>query len=165
MNKELMFSSANSEWETPPEVFEWVDREFEITIDSCATERNAKVPKYVSPEMDMFEYDFEGETAWMNPPYGRAIKLFVEKAWREGRKPGTRFVCLLPARTDTKWWHRYVMDAYEIYLVEGRIKFIDEEGKRQSSAPFPSAIVVFDEQAKSEGWSGPLFRTVKFRKR
>lgn len=163
MNKDVMFSSKNYEWETPPEVFEWIDRKWEITIDACATPENAKTERFVSPDEDFFDYNFIGETAFMNPPYGRGIIKFIEKAYMEGLKPDTRFVCLLPARTDTKWWHRYVMKSIVIYLVEGRIKFLNEEGERVASAPYPSVIVMFDGQIREA--KHPLFRTVRFKYR
>ena len=75
----------------------------------------------------------------MNPPYGRAIKNWLKKAYEEGQKPNTTVVCLIPARTDTRYWHDYVMKAQAVYFIKGRLKF----GDSNNSAPFPSAVVVF----------------------
>jgi len=163
MNKDLMFSSKNYEWETPPEVFEWIDRKWEITIDACATPGNAKCERFISPAEDFFQHNFIGEVAFMNPPYGRGIANFVEKAYTEALKPNTIFICLLPARTDTRWWHRYVMKSVAIYLIQGRIKFLNEDGERVASAPYPSAIVFFDGQSRTAGC--PRFRAARFKYR
>ena len=80
----------------------------------------------------------------MNPPYGRDIKKWIKKAYEQSRHPNTTVVCLLPSRTDTKYWHDYCMKAQKIYFVKGRLKF----GEAVNSAPFPSAIVVF----KNKSW-------------
>lgn len=76
----------------------------------------------------------------MNPPYGRAIGDWLKKAYEESKQPNTKVVCLIPSRTDTKYWHDYCMKASEIRLVKGRLKF----GDSKNSAPFPSALVIFD---------------------
>ncbi|MGD7664880.1 DNA N-6-adenine-methyltransferase [Brevibacillus laterosporus] len=82
------------------------------------------------------------KVCWMNPPYGKEIGKWVKKAFEEASK-GATVVCLLPARTDTKWWHEYCMKG-EIRLVKGRLKF----GDSNNSAPFPSAVIIFGEQAQ-----------------
>ena len=89
--------------------------------------------------------DWDGQTVFMNPPYGREIKDWLRKAYSESLKPGTRVVCLIPARTDTKYWHEYCMKAKEIHFVKGRLKF----GGSANSAPFPSAVVVFESQPQT----------------
>lgn len=125
------------DWGTPPEVFEPLDAEFHFTLDVCATAENAKCARYFTEEEDGLAQDWDG-VCWMNPPYGREILGWMKKAYEESRK-GATVVCLVPSRTDTRWWHEYAMKADEIRYVKGRIKFIGAE----SGAPFPSAVVVF----------------------
>ena len=84
--------------------------------------------------------DWRGHTVFVNPPYGRGIKDWIEKAYKESRAPDTIVVMLIPARTDTKYWHEYVMKSNSIYFVKGRLKF----GNGENSAPFPSAVIVFE---------------------
>lgn len=123
-----MYTSNSEEWGTPQGLFDRLNKEFNFTLDICASEENAKCPK-----------ERMGGVIWMNPPYGRQIGNWVKKAKEAARQGKATVVCLLPARTDTSWWHDYAMKANEIRLIRGRLKFGDGKG----SAPFPSAIVVF----------------------
>lgn len=133
-----MYTSNSEEWGTPQKFFNRLNEEFNFTLDICASKENAKCPKYYTKEEDALKKEWGG-IIWMNPPYGRQIGNWVKKA-RDAAQQGTAtVVCLLPARTDTAWWHDYVMKANEIRLIRGRLKFGDGKG----SAPFPSAIVVF----------------------
>ncbi len=131
-----LFSSATDEWETPQSLFDGLNAEFKFEIDVCATTANAKCSSYFSKGDDGLRQPWKG-TCWMNPPYGRTISEWVEKAY-ESSLSGATVVCLLPARTDTKWWHNFVMRG-EIRLLRGRLRF----GGSKNSAPFPSAVVVF----------------------
>lgn len=133
-----LMSSNRQDWETPQELFESLDAEFGFELDVCATESNTKCGKYYSPEQDglIKEWAWAG-TVWMNPPYGREIGKWVKKAFEESLK-GATVVCLLPARTDTAWWHDYIEGKAEVRFIRGRLKFSGSKG----SAPFPSAIVV-----------------------
>lgn len=133
-----MYTSNSEEWGTPQELFNRLNEEFNFTLDICASEENAKCPKYYTKEEDALKQEWGG-VIWMNPPYGRRIGNWVKKAKETARQGKATVVCLLPARTDTAWWHDYVMKANEIRLIRGRLKFGDGKG----SAPFPSAIVVF----------------------
>lgn len=133
-----LFSSNTDLWSTPQEFFDALHKEFGFLIYVCALPENAKCEAYFTPEMNSLKQSWEGKTCWMNPPYGREIGLWVEKAFKEAQKPGTIVVCLLPARTDTRWWHDYCMKG-EIRFVRGRLKF----GSSKNSAPFPSAVVIF----------------------
>jgi phage N-6-adenine-methyltransferase len=133
------FSSACTTWSTPQGFFNRLDNEFRFTLDPCASHEDTKCAKYYTEEDDGLSMDWEGETVFMNPPYGRDIKKWIEKAYEESQKPGTIVVCLVPSRTDTKYWHDYVMRAKEVRLVKGRLKF----GESKYAAPFPSAVVVF----------------------
>ncbi len=137
MNTNAMFSSKSDEWATPQELFDSLDLEFgPFNLDVCATKDNAKCMMYYTREMDGLRYPWSG-ICWMNPPYGREILKWVKKAYDEAHA-GSVVVCLLPARTDTKWWHEYCMKG-EIRFLQGRLKF----GGHKNSAPFPSAVVIF----------------------
>ncbi|WP_027717409.1 DNA N-6-adenine-methyltransferase [Desulfovirgula thermocuniculi] len=138
MFNRVLFSSATSEWETPQELFARLHAEFGFTLDVCARPWNAKCTRYFSPEQNGLIQEWAPETCWMNPPYGREISRWVRKAWEEAQK-GATVVCLLPSRTDTAWWHEYVMRAAEIRFIRGRLHF---EGAK-NGAPFPSCVVVF----------------------
>lgn len=131
------YSSAKADWETPPEVFAPLHAEFGFTLDVCATAENAKCRLYIDPEQDGLSQPWEGATCWMNPPYGRAIARWMAKALGESQR-GATVVCLVPARTDTAWWHDSAMRG-EIRFLRGRIQF----GASKKDAPFASAIVVF----------------------
>lgn len=137
MNTEAMFSSKTDMWATPQSFFDGLNREFHFETDVCATEENAKCPKFFSPETDGLKQTWEG-VCWMNPPYGREIGLWIKKA-HESAQQGAVVVALLPARTDTKYFHRYIYGKYKIRFIEGRLKF----GDAKNSAPFPSMVVIF----------------------
>ena len=130
------FSSATDEWPTPQDFFDRLNEEFHFTLDVCATPENAKCPRYFTKRENGLLQKWTG-TCWMNPPYGREIGQWVKKAY-ESALEGATVVCLLPARTDTAWWHDYCMKG-EIRFVRGRLKF----GSATENAPFPSAVVVF----------------------
>ena len=136
INSGLM-SSNNGEWETPQAFFDRLDAEFGFNLDAAASPENAKCDVYCTKEDDTFDFCWSG-TVWLNPPYGREIIRFVEKAYIES-VTGATVVVLVPARTDTRWWHDYVMKADEIRLVRGRLRFVGA----LSSAPFPSAVAIF----------------------
>jgi phage N-6-adenine-methyltransferase len=131
------FSSRSDDWATPQWLFDLLDAEFGFTLDVCAVAGNAKCQHYFSPDVDGLKQDWRG-VCWMNPPYGRQIARFVEKA-HQSALLGATVVCLLPARTDTTYWHRVIAHAAEIRFLKGRLKF----GGAANSAPFPSAVVVF----------------------
>jgi phage N-6-adenine-methyltransferase len=136
-NFSVHFSSKTDMWATPMNVFnEWNER-FRFSTDVCAVPSNAKCENFFTPEQDGLAQDWKG-VCWMNPPYGRGIGAWVTKAHDSALKNGATVVCLLPARTDTRWWHDHCM-AGEITFIRGRIKF----GDAKTNAPFPSAVVVF----------------------
>jgi phage N-6-adenine-methyltransferase len=136
-NLAVHFSSKTSTWETPRDLFEKLDLEFGFTLDVCALPENAKCMRFFTPEDDGLEKEWEG-VCWMNPPYGREIGQWVKKAHQSALN-GATVVCLLPARTDTQWWHTFVMGANEIRFLRGRLRFVGAK----SCAPFPSVVVVF----------------------
>lgn len=129
-----LFSSATDMWETPQNFFDELDKEFHFSCDVCATRENAKCAKFYTPEQDGLKQTWGG-ALWMNPPYGREIGKWVKKA----SESNATVVCLLPARTDTRWFHDYIYGKAEIRFVRGRLKF----GGSKNSAPFPSMVVIF----------------------
>lgn len=140
---DMLKVSSNPEWATPQYVFDRLDEEFHFTLDVCADETNRKCERYfgrggIAP--DGLAERWEGETCWMNPPYGRAITDWVRKAHEStALDPATVVVGLVPCRTDTRWWQDHVMQATEIRFVRGRIQF----GDSGQSAPFANAIAVW----------------------
>lgn len=136
MNTAVHFSSATDLWETPQDFFDKLDSEFGFTLDVCATPENAKCARYFTKEQDGLAQVWDG-VCWMNPPYGREVGLWMAKAFRSAQQ-GATVVCLVPARTDTAWWHNYAAKG-DIRFVRGRLKF----GGHRNSAPFPSAVVIF----------------------
>lgn len=139
MITEAMFSSKTDLWETPQSFFDDLDREFNFALDVCATPENAKCKNFFTSKEDGLKQNWGGYgTIWCNPPYGREIGRWVQKAY-ETAKTGETVVMLLPARTDTKWFHDYIKGKAEIRFVRGRLKF----GNAKHNAPFPSMIVIF----------------------
>lgn len=132
-----MFSSKTDLWATPQDLFDSLNREFGFYIDVCALPENAKCPVYITPEQDGLKQEWGDSWCWMNPPYGREIGKWVAKASKHN------CVCLLPARTDTKWFHEYIYGKAEIRFLKGRVKF----GNAKCGAPFPSMVVVFRKDA------------------
>lgn len=137
------YSSESNEWETPDELFSKLDRFFQFTLDAAATEKNAKCKNYYTIETDGLSKHWSGETVWLNPPYGREISKWIKKAYEESQLPYTTVVMLIPARTDTSYWHEYVTKASHIHYIRGRIKFKNSAKGGNNPAPFPSAVVVF----------------------
>lgn len=134
---DVHFSSKTDLWETPQNTFDALAAEFgPFDLDVCATSENAKCQRYYTRDDDGLAQSWEG-VCWMNPPYGREIKAWMRKAYEASRN-GATVVCLVPARTDTTWWHDYAMKG-QIRFLRGRLKF----GGAANSAPFPSAVVVF----------------------
>lgn len=121
------FSSQRLDWQTPKAVYQKLNEEFGFDFDPCPP----------NPTFDGLEIEWGGSN-FVNPPYGREIPKWVKKGYEEAQK-GKRVVFLIPSRTDTKWWHDYIMKADEIRFIKGRLKFDDHE----NSAPFPSAVAVF----------------------
>lgn len=136
MNTDLMFSSKTDLWSTPQDFFDKLNSKYNFTLDVCSDGINNKCDSFYTKETDGLSQKWEG-VCWMNPPYGREISKWMEKAYISSLE-GTTVVCLVPARTDTAWWHDYAMKG-EIEFIRGRLKF----GNNKNPAPFPSAVVVF----------------------
>jgi|TARA_R100000501_G_C2621554_1_gene114776 hypothetical protein len=126
-NKHL-FTSIKDDWKTPKKFYEELDKEFNFNFDPCPS----------NPTFDGLEIEWK-ERNFVNPPYGRNISKWIKKGYEEWKK-GKVVIFLIPSRTDTKWWHEYIMKATEIRFIKGRLKF---EGYNGGSAPFPSAVIIF----------------------
>lgn len=138
-NIKVMYSSKTDNWATPQDFYDKLDNEFHFTLDPCADKNNHKCKKYYTKEDDGLLQDWGGETVFCNPPYGRQISKWVEKCFNESRKDKTIVVMLIPARTDTKYFHQYIYNKAELRFVKGRLKF----GDSKANAPFPSMVVIF----------------------
>lgn len=135
MNPALL-SSKTVEWYTPQDFYLRLHREFSFTLDVCATAQNAKCERFYDKAADGLAQKWDG-VCWMNPPYGAVIGKWMRKAYWSARQ-GATVVCLVPARTDTAWWHNYAVKG-EVRFVRGRLKF----GGSKTGAPFPCAVIVF----------------------
>ena len=165
MNLDVHYSSESNEWQTPIDFYDKLNDEFKFTLDPCASIHNYKCEKYFTIKENGLKQDWSKDIVFMNPPYGKEIKYWVEKAYFESLK-GAVVVCLIPARTDTSYWHDYIFPfAFDIRFIRGRIKFCKTEqvnyyeqlnifGIKEKKtfsfdtdlpAPFPSAIVIFKE--------------------
>lgn len=153
MNTEVLFSSKTAEWETPQDFFDELNREFHFSLDPCADAQNHKCARYYTKEDDGLRQDWSGETVFCNPPYGREIEAWVRKCFLEVYTGTCRCaVLLLPARTDTKWFHAYVYHKAEVRFIKGRLKF----GGAKYNAPFPAMVIIFrnyreDQKKNKEG--------------
>lgn len=125
------------DWETPASVFDPLHAEFGFTVDAAADAGNAKVPRYWTEADDGLAQPWAGESVWVNPPYGNVIAEWVAKAHRES--VNATVVMLVPARTDTRWWHKHVEGVAEVRFVKGRIRFVGAP----YNAPFPCALLVY----------------------
>ncbi|HAV5356857.1 TPA: adenine methyltransferase [Acinetobacter baumannii] len=136
-------------WATPQNLFDAIDQIFNFDLDVCALPENAKCERYFTPELDGLKQEWTG-TCWMNPPYGREISLWIEKAV-ETANNGHTVVGLLPVRTDVVWWQEHILYR-EIHYIKGRLKF----GGSKHNAPFGCALVVFRPSLKDVRWENSI---------
>ena len=157
MNSAVMFSKASDEWRTPWQLFQPLHREFGFGLDAAATYENKLTTRYLYDALRAEWHDAAwGHPIWLNPPYSKC-RAFIAKAAQEAQK-GATVVCLVPSRTDTRWWHEHVWDAenhrqrpgVEVRFIKGRIVFLGADGQpmrdskgRVVGAPFPSVVIVF----------------------
>lgn len=144
MNTDLMFSSKSNEWATPREFFAALDAEFRFNLDPCATPSNAKCSHFFTQADNGLIQDWGGARVFCNPPYGRELPKWVKKCHDEAKKDNTLVVMLIPARTDTSYFHEYIYHKAEIRFIRGRLKF----GDGKSCAPFPSMVVIYNNANK-----------------
>ena len=135
--KEAFLTSKNKEWETPNPLFDSLNEEFHFTMDVCASSENAKCARYFTKEQDALKQEWTG-VCWCNPPFSKGLGKWVKKAYESDALT----VMLIPARTDTIWFHEYILNknGVEVRFIKGRIKFVGAEHK----APFPCMVVIFN---------------------
>lgn len=172
-----LFTSRSEDWATPQYVMDYLSSEFEFKLDVCATKENAKCEFFYTEKEDGLSRDWQLDVEslafdvprsltdnwaiWMNPPYGRDISKWMQKAYTESERGLFPVVCLVHARTDTKWFHEWAMKADEIRLIKGRLSF----GDSKNSAPFPSCIVIFRQSLFSENiYNTPRFSSISIHK-
>jgi site-specific DNA-methyltransferase (adenine-specific) len=132
MFSRILFSSLKQDWKTPKEFYEGLKKEFNFDFDPCP----------VNPTFNGLEIEW-GKRNFINPPYNEVSK-WIKKGYEESLK-GKLCVFLTASRTDTRWFHDYVLPyAKEIRFIKGRLKFDDYN----NSAPFPSVVIVFDGRKK-----------------
>lgn len=135
-----LFSSNSNEWATPQAFFDELNAEFHFNLDPCSTHENAKCEEHFTLEDNGLDKDWGGYRVFCNPPYGRELSRWVKKCYDESRKPDTLVVMLIPARTDTSYFHDYIYHkAREIRFIRGRLHF----NESKQGAPFPSMVVIF----------------------
>lgn len=141
-----LFSSEDMTWATPKPLFDALNEEFRFTVDVAAADDTAKCSRYWTKENDSLSKSWADEVCWMNPPYGSEIRAFMVKARDEARDNGATVVCLVPARTDARWFQETVFGfgpgsfcASEVRFIAGRIAF----GDARFPAPFPSCLIIF----------------------
>lgn len=135
--QKILFSKASDEWETPDALFQRLNAKYQFVIDAAASAKNTKVGLYWSFEDDALTKIWSDVNGWIwcNPPYSKCAE-FVQTA----AQSNSNTVMLLPARTDTRWFHDWVYNRAEIQFLRGRLKFSGSK----NSAPFPSMVVVFN---------------------
>lgn len=149
MDKALL-SSRKMDYCTPKSFFDSLNEEFCFTLDAAATEKSAKCKLFYTPETDGLKSPWNlGGAVFCNPPYGRKIGEWVRKAYEEAKR-GTTVVLLIPARTDTQYFHEYIYGKAEIRFIRGRLRFEDEDGRKYAPAPFPSMVVVYRRETGNE---------------
>lgn len=145
MNNNLMFSSAKQDWETPKELFNELNQEFNFDIDVAATKENSKCKMFFTENDNALGKNWsEYGNVFCNPPYDSKLQNeFIKKAYEESLKNKVVIVLLIPARTDTKRWHDYILGKAEVRFLKGRLKFESNGIPHDNPAPFPSAVVIF----------------------
>lgn len=138
---EGFFTSNTDLWETPQSFFDELNKEFHFDLDPCALPTNAKCADYYTPDQNGLLQDWGGRRVFCNPPYGKQIALWVRKCYEESRKADTLVVMLIPARTDTSYFHDYIYHKAELRFIRGRLHFSESK----HNAPFPSMVVIFNQ--------------------
>lgn len=141
----VLLSSKKMSWCTPQDFFDKLNNEFHFVLDAAATDKTAKCSLYYTPETDGLSQSWDcGGAVFCNPPYGRSISKWVQKAYEESCTCENPIVLLIPSRTDTAYFHDYIYGKSEIRFIRGRIHFTDVSGYSLGAAPFPSMLVVYN---------------------
>jgi phage N-6-adenine-methyltransferase len=147
MKNSVLYSSLSDLWGTPPELFRLLDEVYDFQLDAASTKQNRLCKNHFTRDDDGLAQDWSGfRRIWLNPPYGRTIGAWMQKAYEESQK-GCLVVCLVPARVDTRWWHDWVQNKAQVTFIKGRLRFIrysDGSDARGGGAPFPSALVIYE---------------------
>lgn len=138
-NIQACLSSKTDNWATPQDFFDNLNEEFHFTLDPCANEENHKCDLFFTKEQDGLTKDWGEHVVFCNPPYGKEIADWVRYSYEQSQKPNTTVVMLIPARTDTRYFHDYIYGKAEIRFIKGRLKF----GDATTGAPFPSMVVIY----------------------
>ena len=140
----VLLSSKSMNWCTPDDLFQELDSEFHFKLDAAANSWNAKCNRFFTPAMDALKQCWDvGGAVFCNPPYGRTLGKWVQKAYQESQRMDDPIVMLIPARTDTSYFHDYILRNAEIRFLRGRLRFTDENGEDRGRAPFPSMVVIW----------------------
>lgn len=148
----IHFSTGKDDWGTPQDLFDALNKEFNFTLDPCADINNHKCTRYYTKEQDGLMQPWKGETVFCNPPYSKrgGQAKWIEKCYTEAKENKIIVVALLPARTDTKMFHDFILGKAEIRFIRGRLNFEINGEKSKESAPFPSMIVIFRGEPTNE---------------
>ena len=140
---------SSDRWQTPKYFFKLLDEKFKFTLDPCTdTDNWLGCDKYFTKEQNGLKQDWKGERVFVNPPFSQIKdkkdrKGWVWKCYNEGIKENTLVVMIIPPRTDTKYWHDYIMKANEIWFCKGRVNFLQKGEKPENGSTFPLAVIVF----------------------
>jgi len=147
LNREAYSRTKNTkdDWETPVEFFNLLDKEFHFTLDPCASKENAKCKRFYTIIDNGLKKSWRGERAFVNPPFSNIFE-WVKKCYNESRNTNTLVVLILPSRTDTLYWHEYIMKAQQIWFCKGRVNFLKNGETTKNSSTFPLVIVIFKTQ-------------------
>jgi site-specific DNA-methyltransferase (adenine-specific) len=137
-------TSTWHEWGTPHEIFDPLQKEFgPFDLDPAASAWNAKAPKFFTKDQDGLSKIWRGRV-WLNPPYGKGLEDWIRKAHFETSEgKASVIVVIVPARTDTRWWHRWVIGKAEIRFLYGRFRFLLEDGTKARRCPFPVVVLIY----------------------
>ena len=138
-NIQACLSSKTDNWATPQDFFDKLNEEFHFTLDPCANEENHKCDLFYTKEQDGLTKDWGGHVVFCNPPYGKESADWVRYSYEQSQKPNTTVVMLIPARTDTRYFHDYIYGKAEIRFIKGRLKF----GDATTAAPFPRLVAAY----------------------
>lgn len=144
--QKAMVSSKSNEWATPQDLFDKLNEEFHFTLDAASTDENSKCEKHFTKKDNGLHQDWSKDVVFLNPPYGGHTGKWMRKSLDESRK-GAIVVCLIVASTDRSYWHDFIFPyASQIRFLRGRITV----GEAKTTAPFASAIVIFNKQEKEQ---------------